>query len=196
MTLAPRLDEVAAMIADAMALGANAWVVIVVEPAELSPTLELLHQELEFHARELGLRVGMLAASQLVTSPLPWAGERPPHACLVQGLESLTVEQLTRLDLDRGQFLGSPTIVVVTTPESASRLALHAPNLWSWVGSQFFRNVEPEPMDVESRIRSIRDELGLSEEELVRRVEARVLPLDPVLAEWLVLIGRGDLVDG
>lgn len=196
MTFSPTLDEVAAIIADAMVLGMNAWMIITVDPEHLATTLDFLLQELELHAQDLGASVSILEASQLTASTLPWAGDQSPRAFVVRGLESLPVEQLTRLDLDRGRFLDGPTIVAVTTPEGASRLALHAPNLWSWVGSQCFPGVEPEPMDVQGRIRSIRDELGITEEELVRRVEARAIVLDPVLAEWLVLIGRGDLVDG
>ena len=196
MTFSPTLDEVAATIADAMALGMNAWMIIMVDPEHLPTTVDFLLEELYLHAQDLGARVSTLEAAQLTAATLPWAGDQVPRAFLVRGLESLPVEQLARLDLDRGRFLDGPAIVAVTTPEGASRLALHAPNLWSWVGSQCFRGVEPEPMAVQSRIQSIRDELGISEDELVRRVEAGVLALDPVLAEWLVLIGRGDLVDG
>lgn len=196
MTFSPTLDEVAAIIADAMALGMNAWMIIMVDPEHLSTSLDFLLQELDLHAQDLGASVSILEASQLTATTLPWGGDRSPRAFVIRGLESLPVVQLERLDLDRGRFLDGPTIVAVTTPEGASRLALHAPNLWSWVGSQCFRGVEPEPMDVDLRIRSIRDALGITDEELVRRAEAGTIPLDPVIAEWLVLIGRGDLVDG
>jgi hypothetical protein len=190
------LDEVAAIIADAMALGLNAWMVIVVDAERLSPTVDSLHQELDFHARDMGTSVGILDAPRLLAADLSSPDDDAPRAFVIRGLESASVEQIAHLDLDRDRFVDAPTIVIVTTPEGASRLAVHAPNLWSWVGSQCFRAVEPEPMDAQSRIRSIRDELGISEEELVRRVEAGAVRLDPVLAEWLVLIGRGDLVDG
>lgn len=195
MTSTTPLDEIAASIADAMALGLNAWMVIIVDSEHLSSAVESLHQELDFHARELRASVGYLDVPQLLDSTPSWT-EEGPRALVIRGLESATIEQLARFDIDRGRFIDGPTVVLVTTPEGASRLALNAPNLWSWVGSQCFRAVDPKAMDIESRIRSIRTELGISEEELVRRVEGRTIRLDPVLAEWLALIGRGDLIDG
>lgn len=145
MTFSPTLDEVAAIIADAMVLGMNAWMIITVDPEHLSTTLDFLLGELELHAQDLGASVSILEASQLTASTLPWAGIQSPRALVVRGLESLPVEQLTRLDLDRGRFLDGPTIVAVTTPEGASRLALHAPNLGAGSGRSAFEASSPSP---------------------------------------------------
>ncbi len=196
MTAAPALDEVAAIITDLIALGSNAWVVIEAEGEQVTAVTSFIREELRGGEEEGATSVETIAAPNLVAQELPWVETRDVRGLLVLGIESLSTEQLAQLDLDRGRFVESPVITVITTPEGASRLATHAPNIWSWVGPMYFRAVEPEPMDVETRIRSIRDELGISEEEMVQRIHAGSIVIDPAVAEWLVLIDREDLIGG
>ena len=44
------------------------------------------------------------------------------------------------------------------------------------------------------RLASFRDHYGLTDAEMVRAVQAGQWSIDPPIAEWLVLIGRGDLL--
>ena len=44
------------------------------------------------------------------------------------------------------------------------------------------------------RLESLRQWSGMTDEEVITRAEQGTLPGDPPYAEWLVLLGRGDLL--
>jgi hypothetical protein len=86
-------------------------------------------------------------------------------------------------------------MVLVCTNAGAARLRAHAPNVWSWIGGRCFRlRANDGIMNVAERLESLRARYGWDDAELARRVEAGEVPLDPILAEWLILSGRGDLI--
>jgi len=83
-------------------------------------------------------------------------------------------------------------------PDAVGRLTEFAPNIRSFIGSSIFL-AGPEPgimtdKERESRLEELRQHYQLSDQEIVRRAEAKELPPEPHFVEWLVLVGRGDLV--
>ena len=85
--------------------------------------------------------------------------------------------------------------MILTSEVGVIALAAEAPNFWSWVGPRVW-NLDPlaGQLDREARLASLREGTGLSDAEMLLRVEAGALKLDPVIAEWLVLLGKGDLL--
>jgi hypothetical protein len=60
-------------------------------------------------------------------------------------------------------------------------------------------DLAPEPDDMSeadriARIASLERWASLSTADMIARAEARTLPPDPEYAEWLVLVGRSDLL--
>jgi hypothetical protein len=84
-------------------------------------------------------------------------------------------------------------VVLVGDEAALARLAAHAPHLWSLVGAHVF-DWAPRALDADARLASLREGTGLSDADVLARAEARTLPADPVFAEWLALLGRGDLL--
>lgn len=84
-------------------------------------------------------------------------------------------------------------LVLVGDNEALARFAEHAPHLWSLVGAHVF-DWAPPALDAEARLASLREETGLGDDDVLTRAEAGTLPADPVFAEWLALLGRGDLL--
>lgn len=89
-------------------------------------------------------------------------------------------------------------IVIVLTPEAAGELVEAAPHFAS-----FLRAVTPVEKenssvmsreDAEAHLDALRTWSGLTDADVVERALAGTLPRDPEYGEWLVLIGRGDLV--
>lgn len=83
-------------------------------------------------------------------------------------------------------------IVFVGDGAAIARFATNAPHLWSLVGGHVF-SWAPAALDTEARLASLRAETRLEDAEVLARASAGTLPADPVFAEWLALLGRGDL---
>jgi hypothetical protein len=102
------------------------------------------------------------------------------------------------LDAMRSALERTGPVVLWVAPDAVARLTEHAPNIRSFIGSSIFV-AGPEPgimtdSERESRLEELRRHYQLSDQEIVRRAEARELPAEPHFVEWLVLLGRGDLV--
>ncbi|HEX7837637.1 MAG TPA: hypothetical protein VF469_09255 [Kofleriaceae bacterium] len=98
-----------------------------------------------------------------------------------------------RSSLSRGGML-----VLVTTPDGFGQLMQAAPNLASWLGALAFQYEDPSAWEADLRARrlaALRSWAGRSDEDVVRAASQGRLPADPEYAEWLVLLGHGDLID-
>jgi hypothetical protein len=185
-----------AELADRAHMEPGGWSVGLVEESQIGATTRDLEEELTvlldaegsgsvrtFSGRDPELLIEELAglgAEDIVLLPLP--------AAMV-----LTVSRA--LDYGRTRLVGGPRGVILTSEAGLRELAAEAPNFWSWVSSRVWI-VEPlaGQLDSEARLSSLRHGTGLSDAEVLQRAEAGTLAPDPVFAEWLVLLGRGDLL--
>ena len=73
-----------------------------------------------------------------------------------------------------------------------------APNLASWIGGSVWSiDLASDALDEEerrSRLATLREWSGLSDSEVVQMAQEGNLPAEPEYVEWLVLLGREDLV--
>jgi len=102
------------------------------------------------------------------------------------------------LDLRRSSLGRDGVMVFVTTPGSFDELMQSAPNLASWLGGFVFSHEDEAARMADARderLKILRNWLGKTDEEVVRAAQDGTLPRDPEFAEWLVLLGRGDLLD-
>lgn len=102
------------------------------------------------------------------------------------------------LDRRRSALARAGLMVFVTTPDSFARLMQAAPNLSSWLGAFVFE----QPHDAaatasmrEQRLAALRSWAQKSDADVIQAATQCQLPADPEYAEWLVLLGRGDLLD-
>jgi hypothetical protein len=103
------------------------------------------------------------------------------------------------LDRRRSALARRGATVFVTTPGSFDELMRVAPNVASWLGALAFawddtagELTEEQKM---RRLEALRAWSGKSDAEVLQAAEEGHLPRDPEFAEWLVLMGRGDLLD-
>jgi hypothetical protein len=82
--------------------------------------------------------------------------------------------------------------------DSVALLSEHAPNIRSFiVGSIHVVSGSGGLMTEDERRRRLEElakRYGMTNEEIVQRAEAKTLSSKPHFVEWLVLLGRGDLV--
>jgi len=109
----------------------------------------------------------------------------------VEGAERLPLdEQRSVLKRDRSATLVMPI-------KALAGLATRSPHFTSWIGSEVHVVAEDRFLDQESRnsrLAALRTKYGMSDHELIASTTAGRAPEDPEIAEWLVLIERGDLL--
>ena len=116
-----------------------------------------------------------------------------PHA--VTDLRGLSDEALVELDRTRDSRVGSTSQVFLGSAADLSRLARNAPHTWSLVGPDCWTlDPEADRLDVPARLEQLRTLTGWTNEAVLAAAIAGTLPNDPVWAEWLALLGRGDLL--
>lgn len=186
-----------AELADRTCLEPDGWSVMIVEETQLDDTTEELREELSFLLEDEGVgSVRVFSAHHDGAALVAQIALLGPDDVALLPLPADALELVSRsLDYGRGRLVGGPRGVILTSEVGVIALAAEAPNFWSWVGPRVW-NLDPlaGQLDREARLASLREGTGLSDAEMLLRVEAGALKLDPVIAEWLVLLGKGDLL--
>jgi len=150
----------------------------------------------ELRALDAALAVACLAprtGEQLVTELARTASE----LVLVDGT-ALGAAEWAVLDRRRSAISHPGVLVFVTTPDGFGQLMQAAPNLASWLGGLVFERVHDVAQLAhvrEQRLAALRSWAHRSDQEVVHAASHGQLPADPEYAEWLVLLGRGDLLE-
>jgi hypothetical protein len=162
-------------------------------PSELDTALEEL--EAEIAALDESVRVTLLrpgSGEQLVTELAVTAAEM-----VLVDARSFATPDWALLDRRRSSLAHQGVLIFVTTPPSFDELMRSAPNLASWLGAEVFAYAR-EDAGIEAaraqRLEALRAWASKSDADVIRAAEAGTLPRDPEYAEWLVLLGRGDLL--
>lgn len=120
-----------------------------------------------------------------------------PDAIILFLLDDNAADLWRSLDAHRSRLARQRPFVFLITPRQGDELGRHGPNLWSWIGGATWRHVARvlSPSDREERLRRLRDHFHLDDATLVERAAQGTAPADPEIAEWLFLLGRGDLIE-
>lgn len=174
----------------------GAWfVLLVADPEECKRAAREVLDELSLlaHNKPLDIVAGPDPAALAQAFEGSTAGE-----LVVSGLELFSGDEWAYVDRQRSQFQRRRCVILVLPIQSMELLMHRAPNLASWIGSTVWTWDESadelSSEEREQRLASLRDWAGFSDSELIRRARTGNLPDDPEYAEWLVLIGKGDLI--
>lgn len=122
----------------------------------------------------------------------------PDAILIVCGLERFDEAEWRHLDLLRSRLLRQQAVALLLSESSLGKLSRAAPNLGSWIGGSVWSiDLASDALDEEerrSRLTTLREWSGLSDSEAVQRAQDGTLPGDPEYIEWLVLLGREDLI--
>jgi hypothetical protein len=186
-----------AELADRTCLEAGGWSVVVAPEPRIAATTEELKEELAFLLEQEGVGSVRVFSERLsgpaLIEELALLG--PEDVALLPLPADVQTSVSRSLDYGRGRLVGRPRGVILTSEAGVRVLAMEAPNFWSWVGPRVW-HLDPLAghLDPEARLASLRQWTGLSDAEVIERAEAGTLQADPVFAEWLVLLGKGDLL--
>jgi len=124
----------------------------------------------------------------------------PRGAMIVVGAAAFSVDDWRSLDANRTRLMRNDIAVLILDEASAGWLENVAPNLASWVGGRVWRLADDaaapvlSPSEIDQRLAALRAWAGRGDTEVIQLAETGQLPRDPEYAEWLTLLGRGDLL--
>jgi hypothetical protein len=176
--------------------GPHSWLAILSPPGDPTAACAALSTELE-SLLQIPVRVVPVKGSSFETLREQLHQPEDDGVILFAGPD-LEVGEWSSLDTMRSALERTGPVVLWISPDAVSQLTESAPNIRSFIGSGVFvAGPEPGIMtddERESRLQELRQHYQLSDQEIVRRAEAHELPPDPHIVEWLVLLGREDLV--
>jgi hypothetical protein len=174
----------------------NAWLVVLSPPGAPAFALDELQTELR---SILQTSARVLPLDTATFEGLRDALQQPDDdAVVLSAGVGLTPKKWSSLDVMRSALERTGPVILWLRPDDVGNLAEFAPNIRSFVGPSIFIAAPDGAIITETERRNRLEELvehyGLSNEEIVRRAESKKLPPEPHFVEWLVLLGRGDLV--
>lgn len=186
-----------AELADRTRLEPGGWSVLLVEEPQIGATTRELVEELSFLIEDDGAgSVQVVEAGRSGAMLVEEIARLGPDDVALVPLPADRIKLAARsLDYERGRLVSGPRGVILTSEAGVRVLAAEAPSFWSWIGPRVW-TLDPSAgrLDTEARLASLRQGTGLCDAEVLKQAEAGTLAPDPVFAEWLVLLGRGDLL--
>jgi hypothetical protein len=119
---------------------------------------------------------------------------------LLWGFDNWDADQWRQLDYLRSSLDNEKRCgLLIMSQPSAEKMITYAPNLFSWIdgkvfhitlGAEFITSEETE-----QRLIALREWSKLSDNEVIEKAQIHQLPSEPEYCEWLILLGRGDLIE-
>lgn len=117
---------------------------------------------------------------------------------ILSGLERLTDKDWAALNFLRSRLLGDYALVFVLDRRSLVLLQEQAPDLENLITAATWQlDRQAYALSAQARaqrLEALREWAELTDEQIIQKAESAELPGDPSYAEWLVLLGRGDLI--
>lgn len=195
MNLGPRAIGIGEMALRVLARP-GAWFALLTSEPEVAHAAERLAEEITMLGGTEPARVDATRGATALASASREAGAK---SFITFGFEAFSDDEWRHLDMLRSQLVRDEPVVLVLSTRAFDRLMRNAPNLASVLGGAV-STLDPSADQLtseekEQRLQALRAWSGLSDHAMIARVERGDLPLEPEHAEWLVLLGRGDLLD-
>jgi hypothetical protein len=179
----------------------NIWSVLVIENDDIAEVLEELTDGIEvfiessieiINVEEKGKNFNPESIDDIFNPDINYF--------LLWGFDSWTDVQWRQLDylrsrLDQEKRCG----VMIMSQQSVVKMIDHSPNFSSWIdGKIFYLQLGAEILtheEGELRLIALREWAELSDSEVIEKAQTHQLPSEPEYCEWLILLGRGDLIE-
>ena len=175
--------------------GQSGFLVLIVPGA----TPELVREIAEELELQTGGSLGVIDVTDLTAASLISRLRAINYsAVLLRGFDSWSDDRFAALDVNRSGLETGGFLVFAADQRTAGRFLDRAPNLRSYFGTNIFAAI-PDPTvmtpeEIEERLDQLRAEYGMSDDGVLAKAARGDLPPDPHFAEWLVLLGRSELV--
>jgi len=174
--------------------GTAVYAAYLAAPDKIDAAIAELHEELQGFDPSAAISV----SSPHSAAALIFALAADPAEILLVQASAFSAADWAVLDRRRSAIAHRGLLIFLTTQASFDELMRCAPNLASWLGGQVFAYPDREPQLAahrERRLAALRAWASRSDSDVVEAARAGTLPPDPEYAEWLVLLGHGELLD-
>lgn len=174
--------------------GPNEWLALVTHESSVKQVVDALHLDL------IGIDEAEIAHldAQTAEAIVGFASSHRTGILLLSGQDAFGTSEWQKLDGFRSLIQREGASVFVLGEATLGELFRHAPNLSSWIGGSVWRLEEQSHVlsakERQQRLESLQQWSGMKNEDVIARAEQGTLPSDPPYAEWLVLLGRGELL--
>lgn len=176
--------------------GETGWLVVLAPVTDSTAALDRLQTELQSILQKPA-RVVRLEPSTF--EELREALHQPDDdAVILSSGTGLAEEKWRSLDIMRSALERNGPVILWLASGDVADLTDYAPNIRSFVGGSIFL-AGPDgsimtDAERQERLNELSQHFGFTGDEAVRKAQARELPHEPEFVEWLVLLGRGDLL--
>jgi hypothetical protein len=176
--------------------GQDSWFAVVASGGEQGDALTNFTLDLE---STLGVRIRQLSIQGQPLAVVRKLLARPPTGTVIlTGFETFDPTRWTAWDINRSGLVRPGPIVLWLSAKALTDLCRNAPNIRSFIGASMFAlSPSGEAMteaEVRARTQELETHYRMRGEEVIECAVAGNLPPDPQFVEWLILLGRGDLV--
>jgi hypothetical protein len=174
----------------------NIWTVLVVETLDIDEVVEELSETISIFSE---CEVKVISARNGGFNLVSQIEESSEDYILAWFFEGWNSEDWYILDSARSQLTKKRGGILILPSTSAKMMMNSAPNFCSWIGSRIYALAKDSEFltdqEREIRLSTLREWSGRSDAEVIASAESRQLPPTPEYGEWLVLLGRGDLIE-
>jgi hypothetical protein len=171
------------------------WFVLVTPAGQLQDTLETLSVDIEAFTGSAPKVVDRIDNAREFFAAVRGSQEK---VTIIAGFESFSAAEWQLIDQSRSGLEGAHAVVLIATRRQLDLIVQDAPNLASWLTGGIWRlgdDIEQmSTAEVQERLASLRRATGLTDENVIERATEGKLEHDAQFTEWLLLLGRGDLI--
>lgn len=173
----------------------NFWLVLVTAPAQQQQALTELEESIPIFIDEAVKVIAITPDVELLIHEV----QSSEAYILLWQFDIWQQEQWQQFDYARSRFSHEQGGILLLTPHSAAQFQTYSPNFSSWIGSRVYElqlglEILTEA-ESQQRLEALQQFTGKTDAEVIRLAEIGQLPTDPEYGEWLVLLGRGDLLE-
>lgn len=183
--LAARLADVAAM--------TNVWQVLIVPEGRQAELVDNMVNELTALLDRTVVHCAVGTADEMED-----AARSDLDAPLIMMISpGFSDDEWRIIDMARTRLERNGQTLLIMPATAVCRLPSLAPNLWSWISDGVWTYAPEGGLGADERAQrldSLRSHFRFDDAELVRRVGSGEILIEADVAEWLVLIGQGDLL--
>ena len=174
---------------------ANFWSILMINPEQQKQALIELEESIPIFIDEV---VEVIAITPDLETLIHAVRSSEAYILLWQ-FDIWQPEQWQKFDYARSRFSHEKGGILLLTPHSAAQFQTYAPNFASWIGSRVYElQLGLEILtkaESQQRLEALQEFTGQTDTEVIHLAETGQLPTDPEYGEWLVLLGRGDLLE-
>ena len=173
----------------------NIWSVIVTVNSDKQDLVEELEETISIFTE---CEVGIISADNKVDNIVNEIQSASEYYLIIWNFETWDNHSWRKFDQMRSRLMKQRGVVLVLSETTVNKMFIDAPNIVSWIGSRVYELKENTEFLTEEerhgRLLELQQWSGYSNNKVVELAKYQQLPPDPEYGEWLVLLGREDLI--